>query len=189
MGLYFPARATRFTNSITRAPFDVGPGLPLESVSTDWTPTLYPDIFDIFVSHQHNDVQSAKYAAEVLQTAGVSAYVDHYDPQVTTDGPHLESYLRDVIRGTKALLVIATVDTKESWWVGFEIGAAREADKLLSSRIDRDKTVRLPSYLEIWPVSTSDNLLKEWGKDVQKYAGPGYKVEEVFDYLRSRYRW
>lgn len=186
MGLFYPAQATGFTNSVTRARFDVGPGLLLESVLTEWTPTLYPDVF---VSHQHNDLQRAKHAAEVLQNAGVSAYVDHYDPQVTTDGPHLESYLRDVIRGTKALLVIATVDAKESWWVGFEIGAAREAGKLLSSRIDRDKTVRLPTYLEIWPVITSDNSLREWAQDVQKYAGSKYKVDEVFSYLRSRYRW
>ena len=86
-------------------------------------------------------------------------------------------------------MVIATVDAKESWWVGFEIGAAREAGKLLSSRIDRDKTVRLPSYLEIWPVITSDNLLREWAEDVQKYASPKYEVEKVLDYLRLQYKW
>ena len=115
MGLYFPARTERFTNSIAREPFNVGPGLTLESVSIDWTSTLHPDIF---VSHQHNDLQRAKHAAEVLQAAGISAYVDRYDPHVTTDGPNLESYLspNPPMGGVKARQVGMREPTREKAW-------------------------------------------------------------------------
>jgi hypothetical protein len=133
---------------------------------------------DVFISHQYIDTDAAVHAASIVQRAGVSAYVDVWDPDVQGDSPTLEVHLRSIIRGTSALLVIATPEAKESWWVAFEIGAAREAGKLLSSQIDQDNDVPLPSYLKIWPIIPCDKMLEKWANDVRQYLERGaYDVD------------
>lgn len=190
MGLYYPKVREPWYRGETR--FGVGPDEAERFVdlpafrSPQEKYNLLPDVF---ISHKSQDLMPARRAAEILQDAGVSSYLDVDDPAVHGDSVNLEVYLRDVIRSTQALLVISTPNTRESWWVPFEIGVAREIGKVLSSRVDKRDGVPLPSYLAAWPVITSDAKLKEWAADFIEYPISKYDVDKVLGYFRVRYRY
>ena len=188
MGLYYPkSREPWLRGGIE---FEAGPGASERFVELSFPRLQENNLrFDVFISHQGQDLVQAKLAAVVLQDAGVSTYLDVDDPAVHGDSVKLEVYLRDIIRSTQALLAIVTLNAQGSWWVPFEIGVAREAGKVLSCRVDKREGVALPSYLAAWPIVTSDAKLKEWAEDFIKYPTPKYNVDEVLRYFRIKYRY
>ena len=188
MGLYYPKDRETWYRGDTA--FSVGPGVSERFIELSFPRLQENNLrFDVFISHQGQDLVQAKLAAVVLQDAGVSTYLDVDDPAVHGDSVKLEVYLRDIIRSTQALLAIVTLNAQGSWWVPFEIGVAREAGKVLSCRVDKMEGVALPSYLAAWPIVTSDEMLKAWAEDFIKYPTPKYNVDEVLSYLRGKYQY
>ena len=128
MGLYYPkSREPWLRGGIE---FEAGPGASERFVELSFPRLQENNLrFDVFISHQGQDLVQAKLAAVVLQDAGVSTYLDVDDPAVHGDSVKLEVYLRDIIRSTQALLAIVTLNAQGSWWVPFEIGVARKPVK------------------------------------------------------------
>ena len=168
MGLYYPSKVERFEYTASKIPFQAGPGQEKAFASIDFDGISSPT--DIFISHKNKDVEKAKEVAEVFQRNGLSCYLDIWDYSVR-DTPTLEVYLRSIIRRCLVLCIVITSATKESWWVPFEIGAAREREKHLLSFADKEEVKTLPSYLEPWPVVTSIGKLETWIVYYKGYTG------------------
>ena len=98
----------------------------------------------VFISHQNQDIKIATMLARYISEWGPPCYIDRLDPKVDGDKPELESYLRNVIRNSRALLAVVSENTAESWWVPLEIGVALENDKHIGTF--ELSAVNLPSY-------------------------------------------
>ena len=116
--------------------------------------------WDVFVSHKSDDVQQAVDLARVIQSEGLSSWVDVLNPNASGDGPMLADYIERVLSRTFSLLALVTDVTHESWWVPFEIGLAFELRKYLSSFARRN--VRLPSFLGKHPRLAAHQDLRRW---------------------------
>ena len=116
--------------------------------------------WDVFVSHKSDDVQQAVDLARVIQSEGLSSWVDVLNPDVTCDYPMLDDYIERVLSRTFSLLALVTDVTHESWWVPFEIGLAFELRRYLSSFSEQN--VQLPSFLEKHPRLGAHQDLRRW---------------------------
>ena len=136
-----------------------------EQAPNPTAPVDYKD-YDTFISHKGDDTAFAERAGEVLHRQGVAPYLDRWDPQVDGDSPELEEYLRDVIRDTPSILAVITENTRQSWWVPFEIGVGRETDSQIATSLWVDertsKVIELPSYLANWPILATPDELAQW---------------------------
>lgn len=122
----------------------------------------------IFVSHQNKDIAEAKNISALIRSAGVQSYLDTEDPFIIGDGEYLEVYLREVIGASRALLAVVSDYTKESWWVPFEAGVARDRNKHLGTYLLTDED--LPSYLWLWPVLRSYYDVVRWAQATERAA-------------------
>ena len=153
--LYVNGRATTQT---TRA-----------GVSDPYPPFGRPDIF---VSHQREDLSKAQQLAIQLSRAGHPCYLDEFDPQVDGDSPDLESYLRQIIGNSQALLAVVSRNTADSWWVPLEIGVALDREKHIGTFLV--ETVSLPSYLWLWPVMQLDSEAITWAGHTKRSTPVAY---------------
>ena len=119
---------------------------------------------DVFISHKQEDATLAKRVGGILFEEGLHSYLDVWDPNIT-DALELEEYIRSVIRRADVLLAVITEKTKLSWWVPFEIGAARESKSQIASYVRLGGTRRsLPSYMRSWPRMASERELRGWAQ-------------------------
>ena len=190
MGIYYPKRIREFEMSGTRERFKAGPGTSLPYVDIRWGRGGIEEV-DVFISHQARDTDTARGIAKSLQDFGLDSYLDVEDEAIIADTPELEVRLRSIIAESTTLLAVMTAHTKESWWVPFEIGAARQADCLLASYVDRSSFGHreLPSYLKRWPVVSSTSGLRVWAQDILSYGDKKYNRRDVMDYLSLRHAW
>ena len=140
--------------------------------------------YDTFISHKGDDTAFAELAGEVLHQHGVAPYLDRWDPQVDGDSPELEEYLRDVIRDTPSILAVITENTRQSWWVPFEIGVARETESQIATSLWVDestrKVIELPSYLSNWPILASSDELAQWASKLATSSRRKHLGRDVF---------
>ena len=94
---------------------------------------------EIFVSHQRQDVETARQLAILLSRKG---------------------YLRQMIGNGQALLAVVSRNTVASWWVPMEIGVALDREKHIGTYLVN--RIELPSYLWLWPVMDSFGEAATW---------------------------
>ncbi len=118
----------------------------------------------VFISHKNEDSQIAIYIQNVLRNLDVDAYLDVLEGKLLLSGEELTNHIKDRLSNCTDLLVVLSVNTKESWWVPFEIGMAAQLDFPIVNYIPNfatDKKIQLPDYLSYWPKLTkSDDLRK-----------------------------
>lgn len=118
----------------------------------------------VFISHKKEDSQVAVFIQNILKNLYVDAYLDVLEGNLLLKGEDLTNHIKDRLSDCTDLLVILSINTKESWWVPFEIGMAAQLDFPIVNYIPNflsDKKVQLPEYLSYWPKLTkSDDLRK-----------------------------
>lgn len=116
----------------------------------------------VFISYRHKDRSHALAVEEYLRAAGVPSYLDVMDEEsrATSD---ITSVITQRIRDASHLLAIVSHETAGSWWVPFEIGEATITDvRIATFQIDH---LRLPEYLEHWPVMRTPSDLTQFVKE------------------------
>jgi hypothetical protein len=131
----------------------------------------------IFISHSTKDNESAQKVFYRLQyTHDIACYIDDMDKELEKNRgkSSLTPLLVDRLRKCDTLLAIVTENTKESWWVPFEIGAAREMPKIITSYTSLPEPSSfiwkeaLPEYLLEWPRLRSDNDIDTFAREYKK---------------------
>lgn len=110
----------------------------------------------VFISHRRADTATAINVDNRLKKHGIRTCLDVLDPALQ----NAQNVTQQILAGLKPcthLLAIVSGETVGSWWVPFEIGVATNADKRIASFCV--SVVRLPDYLQVWPVLTRDDQL------------------------------
>jgi TIR domain len=112
----------------------------------------------VFISHQQADyVLAGKISAYLKINHQMDSYLDLIDPNASKAGDQLGEYLRDVMGKCTQLMAVVSENTKNSWWVPWEIGVATEKDHPIAT-FAGDNT-ELPIYLKKWPYLKTNNDL------------------------------
>jgi hypothetical protein len=104
---------------------------------------------NVFISHKKEDDRIASAVADRLRRKQVSFYLDTFDPLALSRGDELGEHLRRVMGACTHLMAVVTQQTKDSWWVPWEIGIATEKDFPISTYAGEQ--CELPTYLKKWP--------------------------------------
>ncbi len=115
----------------------------------------------VFISHRTADDSKAQLIAIRLKEKGIVCYLDHFDPTLKP-ARQITALLVDRIKACTHLMALVTDNTRDSWWVPFEIGVAREAPRRITSYDSSTKT--LPEYLTEWPVMTTSSDLDKFAE-------------------------
>lgn len=122
----------------------------------------------VFIAHSSADDNLANQVYNRLQNRhSIDCYIDDIDSELSNrrGNPALTQYLVDKLGDCDTLLAIVTANTKNSWWVPFEIGTAREMPRVIASFTNLpDQSLffndqKLPEYLLEWPRMRSESDL------------------------------
>ncbi len=115
----------------------------------------------VFISHRTQDDDKAQAIALRLRQHSITCYLDDFDPRLKST-QHITSLLVDAIRRCTHLMALVTDATRESWWVPFEVGVAREAPRRIATYDSSTST--LPEYLTEWPILTQPAHLDKFAE-------------------------
>lgn len=120
----------------------------------------------VFISHSRHDKEKAREVADALRASKVDYYFDENDADLQLadeQGDHLK-VVRCIENGQKAcshLLGIITENTRDSWWVPYEIGSATGRAQDCAHLIDGEVT-KLPSYIKAARILANRDEMREW---------------------------
>lgn len=104
----------------------------------------------VFVSHKQEDSGAASRVALALRSSpSIEVYVDVLDQHLRKSAVDLTEYVRRQLNACTHLMVVLSSQTRESWWVPFEIGLATEREYPIATLAV--ETASLPEYLKKWP--------------------------------------
>src|SRR5947209_1982984 len=120
----------------------------------------------VFISHSSLDKDKARAVARALQASNVDYYFDQNDKELQlgdeqNDDLKVVRCIENGIEVCSHLLGIVTENTKDSWWVPYEIGSANGRERVCAHLIDRQVS-ELPSYIRAARVLTSRAELRDW---------------------------
>ena len=132
----------------------------------------------VFISHKESDTAEAESVARRVRVNGLDVYLDSIDNALYKDGPELADYLLKRMGECQQLIAVLSSETKDSWWVPWEIGVGSEKGFRMASYAI--SYVQLPSYLQKWPVLKSLS-------DVDKYCQYSARTKpDVYGLTESR---
>lgn len=107
----------------------------------------------IFISHKHENAKEAKAIGDYIKKANIDIYLDKEDSglQKAVKNNDDKEIVRSIEKGIAAsthILCILSKNTKDSWWVPYEIGYAKKAKKGINSLLLKNIT-DIPSFLKI----------------------------------------
>lgn len=133
----------------------------------------------IFISHKNTDAELAASVAKRIQANGLETYLDTIDDALVKDGPDLADMLLHRMEHCNQLIAVVSEQTKDSWWVPWEIGVGSEKNFRMASY--SRSYVSLPSYLKKWPELHSD-------QDIDLYCQFSHRAElDISLQMRSAY--
>ncbi|MGP1520936.1 MAG: toll/interleukin-1 receptor domain-containing protein [Treponema sp.] len=120
----------------------------------------------VFISHKSEDMEIAEYYAKILKKEGFNIYFDKYDPSIANSFDRA-SRIESQIKLSTDLLIIITKNTKESWWVPFEIGLSTAYDIRIASLFFKNAS-SLPSFIRKWPIINTDKKFDIYLEQLKK---------------------
>lgn len=120
----------------------------------------------VFISYSRADKAQAFVVAEMIKDLGIDIYIDQNDQALqladeSNDHRKVVECIEDGITHCAVLLGIITENTKNSWWVPYEIGSANGHGRPHAHLITKEVR-RLPSYIKASTILPSLDSLDEW---------------------------
>ncbi|HDR7355151.1 TPA: toll/interleukin-1 receptor domain-containing protein [Bacillus wiedmannii] len=112
----------------------------------------------VFLSHITSNKEAVIKIGEYITNAGIYIYLDIYDDELQRevangDDHAITKCIEKGIDNSTDMLCIVSEETKNSWWVPYEIGYGKKCNNSVATLLLKDVT-NIPSYLKI------SNLLK-----------------------------
>jgi hypothetical protein len=123
--------------------------------------TPYAAKSDVFLSYRHTDQSEALDLAEYLHQDGRNVYIDIHDDTLTPGDPALEQALITAIENAETMVIVVSDQTKNSWWVPWEIGVSTPWGKPKAMHNPQTKEP-LPAFLQKLPRFQSKLLTNLW---------------------------
>lgn len=107
----------------------------------------------VFLSHKSEDKEYVESIGEYLMKAGIDIYLDKNDfnlqRAVKTEDPNkITECIQEGISKSDYILCFVSRNTVQSWWVPYEIGYGKKANKGISTLI-RKNVEYIPDFLKI----------------------------------------
>lgn len=109
----------------------------------------------VFISHRSTDKDVAVDIAGYIRDCGIDVYIDVDDKglQIATinnDSESIVNYIHEGLKQSTHVLALISDDTRDSWWVPYEIGYGEKANKKIASMLlEQDEVDFFPDYLKI----------------------------------------
>lgn len=162
-----------------------------ESVNKPYYSSLYRNSYSslkkpvIFLSHKSEDKNYVEKIGEYLMNAGVDIYLDKYDTNLQCathegDAKKVTECIQNGINNSDYILCITSKATINSWWVPYEIGYGKNANKKISTLIRKDVEY-IPDFLKIEPMMTDISDLNYFIKEITKSCGIPLNESSIFN--------
>ena len=144
----------------------------------------------VFLSHKTEDKSAVLLLATYLADAGVDYYLDSDDinlKRAVEEDNHkaITEFIELGINNSTHIMIVASKNTHESWWVPYEIGFGKKGAKRLAYlRLKGDTYI--PSYLQIIPEISGIASLNSYVKEL-KIRAPKIQSTKQFDYVVEGY--
>lgn len=107
----------------------------------------------VFLSHKSEDKQFVEAIGEYFMNAGIDIYLDKNDFKLQTavsmnDPEKVTECIQEGISKSDYILCFVSANTVKSWWVPYEIGYGKKANKEIATLVRKDTTY-IPDYLKI----------------------------------------
>ncbi len=146
--------------------------------------TLQPERPCIFMSHKREDKEATKKLGEFIKDKGIDIYLDIEDRNLQKairdrDDSAITKFIELGILSSTDLLVVVSDITKNSWWVPYEMGFAKKANKYV--RILKLKDVRLPSFMQIAKTLSGTASFSDYIFEVSKRIVPEDDIDKAIN--------
>lgn len=126
----------------------------------------------VFLSHKSEDKDYVEKVGEYLQNAGIDIYLDKDDPNLQCavsqgDAKEVTKCIQDGIDNSDYILCITSESTINSWWVPYEVGYGKNANKKISTLI-RKNVSYIPDFLKIERILKDISELNSFIEDITK---------------------
>lgn len=120
----------------------------------------------VFISYSRRDKDNARKVVKMVEDLGINVYFDENDEALQLadeqkDHEKVVECIENGISHSTALLGIITENTKDSWWVPYEIGSATGHAKPHAHLITKEVDI-LPSYIQASTILPSVEALDAW---------------------------
>ena len=120
----------------------------------------------VFISHSRLDKEKERVFDRASEASNIDYYFDENDEELQIadeQNNHLKvvGCIENGIEMCSHLLGIITENTKDSWWVPYEIGSANGRGRECAHVIDKEVN-KLPSYIKAAPLITNRADLRNW---------------------------
>ena len=142
----------------------------------------------VFISHKSEDKEAAIWVAELLMKDGIDVYLDINDEglqKATAEGnaKKIVECIEKAISVSTHILVLITYKTKESWWVPYEVGYSKKANKHIASLLLKSVS-DFPDYLKIERKLSGLSDLKKYSNELQGTISHNESVNEIIEAVR-----
>lgn len=125
----------------------------------------------IFISHKSEDIEGAEAIGDVIKQYGIDIYLDINDIglQYATENDDSEQIVQHIEKALSVsthILVYITENTKDSWWVPYEIGYSKKGNIKIASLLNKH-IENFPDYLKIEKTLKSVKDFNEYLNDIQ----------------------
>ena len=123
--------------------------------------TTHSEKSDVFLSYRHCDQDMALRLSGELDNAGLDVFIDFYDGTLDPADKHLDSALVSAIRNSGTMVIVVSDETRQSWWVPWEIGVSTPYGKPRAI-YTRELRESLPTYLSKLRQLKSSESVRTW---------------------------
>ncbi len=139
----------------------------------------------VFVSHRSLDGTFASQLTELLAASGLATYLDQDDTtlQGSSSRQEIAQVIDRALRRATHLVAIISPFSRNSDWVPFEIGVARERGVSVAAVVQQG--VRVPEYLDSLSVLRSSQELADWITSLGARMVPEDALKAIDSWLSS----
>lgn len=110
----------------------------------------------VFLSHKSEDKKFVEAIGEYLMKAGIDIYLDKNDFKLQSavameDPKKITECIQEGISKSDYILCFVSNKTINSWWVPYEIGYGKKANKKISTLV-KSNVEYIPDFLKIEPI-------------------------------------
>lgn len=126
----------------------------------------------VFLSHKSEDKKFVEAIGEYLMNAGIDIYLDKNDFELQSavaeeNAEMITECIQEGIAKSDYILCFVSKKTKDSWWVPYEIGYGKKANKEIASLIKSDVEY-IPDFLQIEKIIDSIEDINTYIKGITK---------------------
>lgn len=139
----------------------------------------------VFISHKSSDIDAAEAVAQYLMSNNIDVYLDKMDVDLQKktkemDAQGIVDSINKALKCSTHILVLVSDQTKESWWVPYEVGYSKKGEKGIASALLVGYVEGFPDYLKIEETIKSPDEFKIYAQNLKREDSPyGILFENV----------